>query len=79
MVSFPAGVGFVSAGAPDFNYHILESSPLIDLATSSAENMDVDNESRSGLRDVGADEFAQTIFSDGFEGGNTVAWSEKTP
>ena len=79
MASFPVGVGFVSAGAPDFDYHILESSPLINLATSSGENKDVDNESRSGLRDVGADEFSQIIFSDGFEGGNTAAWSTKIP
>ncbi len=79
MTSFPSGVGFVSAGAPDFDYHIVGSSPLVDLATSSGETKDVDNEIRSGLRDVGADEFAPVIFSDGFEGGNTAAWSAKVP
>ena len=79
MSSFPSGVGFVSPGAPDFDYHILGSSPLIDLATSSGETKDVDNEIRSGLRDVGADEFSPVIFGDGFEGGNTAAWSAKIP
>jgi len=81
MSPFPSGVGFVSPGAPDLDYHLLGTSPLIDLATSSGETKDVDNQVRSGLPDIGADEFisVEAIFNDGFESGGTSVWSATSP
>lgn len=75
-----ADVGFVSPGAPSFDYHLQESSPAIDQATGSATTTDIDGETRTSP-DIGADEFVRRdeIFSDGFESGNTSAWSATVP
>ena len=71
-----ASADFLAPGPPDFDYHLLDSSPAIDLALASAESLDVDGLARSGTRDAGADELGlpATIFADGFETGNLVAW-----
>lgn len=51
--------GFVSPGAPDYDYHILESSPAKDRATGSLTPRDIDQQSRpfGGGSDIGADEY----------------------
>ncbi len=49
-------LGFVSAGAPDFDYHVGPSSPAVDQATGSSMAVDLDGDPRSGTRDIGADE-----------------------
>ncbi|MDA8018743.1 MAG: hypothetical protein MPN21_14975 [Thermoanaerobaculia bacterium] len=70
-------VDYVDPGSPDFDYHILSSSPAIDAATGSTETLDVDGDTRTNP-DTGADELnalPDEIFSDGFESGNTSAWS----
>ena len=76
-MSTVADLLYVSPGTPDFDYHLDTSSPAIDAATGSTQALDVDGESRTDP-DTGADEFSgplAEIFSDGFESGNTSAWS----
>lgn len=51
-----ASADFVSPGPPDFDYHILSSSPAIDEATSSTTELDFDGTLRQAPRDIGADE-----------------------
>jgi hypothetical protein len=57
--------GFVSPGAPDFDYHILGSSPAKDQASGSSTALDIDNESRALFApgDIGADEYAPIVLS----------------
>ncbi len=52
-----ASADFSSPGSPDFDYHILGSSPAIDQATASTETIDIDDTYRNSLRDIGADEY----------------------
>lgn len=40
---------------------------------------DIDLEPRDSLPDVGADEITTTLFRDGFESGNTDAWTQAAP
>ncbi len=69
-------VGFVAPGPPSFDYHLLENSAAIDQGIGSTATVDVDNEDRVQTPDIGADEFHPTpVFVDGFESGNTSAWS----
>lgn len=49
--------GFASPGSPNFDYHLIASSPAIDQATSSTIELDFDRTYRSALRDWGADEY----------------------
>jgi hypothetical protein len=50
--------GFVSAGPPNYNYHITSGSPLRDAATGSMVAVDMDSQPRSdGRPDIGADEY----------------------
>jgi hypothetical protein len=81
MSSFPSGLDFTSPGFPDYDYHLASDSPLLDLAVSSTEIRDMDYQTRSGLRDVGADEYSiiPKIFSDDFDLGTTNAWSLTIP
>ncbi len=71
--------GFLSPGSPDHDYHILHSSPAIDEATGSVTFIDIDGDERDSLPDIGADEFGASVFSDGFESGDTSAWSVSIP
>jgi hypothetical protein len=52
--------GFVSPSAPNFNYHLVASSPAIDQATNGTEPIDFDRQPRAvgTPRDLGAFEFA---------------------
>ena len=51
--------GFVSPGSPDYNYHLLSTSPAIDQATGSTTPVDIDNHRRpfGAISDIGADEY----------------------
>jgi hypothetical protein len=51
--------GFVSAGGPSDDYHLLSTSPAIDQADASGIADDLDGESRpqGGAADIGADEY----------------------
>ncbi|NIV35647.1 MAG: hypothetical protein GWN58_41195 [Anaerolineae bacterium] len=57
--------GFVSPGAPDYDYHILDDSAARDQATGSTTTTDMDGESRSlsGEPDIGADEYVPMVLS----------------
>jgi len=72
-----ADVAFAAPGSPFFDYHLLGTSPAIDEATGSTTVTDVDGDARTDP-DIGADEFGP-LFSDGFESGNTSAWSVTVP
>jgi len=79
-MSSAADVDYISPGSPNFDYHLLPTSPAIDEASGSSEPFDVDGESRTDP-DIGADEqnepvVGDAIFADGFESGNTNAWSQ---
>ena len=49
-------LGFLSPGAPSFDYHIAPTSPAVNQATSSNYTVDLDNQPRIGTPDIGADE-----------------------
>jgi hypothetical protein len=53
--------GFVSAGAPSYDYHLSSASPAIDRVEGSVEGVDIDGEARpsNGWSDLGADEYMQ--------------------
>lgn len=74
-----ADPGFVSTGGE--GYHINEGSPARDAGIDVGVVIDMDDEPRpnpdTGVPDLGADEWSDQfdIFADGFEGGDTVAWS----
>lgn len=55
-----AGAAAVDAGVP---------------LSPGAADFDLDGQPRDALPDVGADELADEIFADGFEGGDASAWS----
>ena len=52
---------FVSPGPPDYDYHILPTSPAKDRATGSTTPEDIDGQTRpyptGGVSDIGADEY----------------------
>jgi hypothetical protein len=52
-------IGYVSPGAPNYNYHLKSSSPAIDQALGSISSTDMDSQPRPHgfASDVGADEF----------------------
>jgi hypothetical protein len=63
-------------------YHIRESSPARDAGVDLGVLLDMDGEVRpspdTGVPDLGADEWSmlyESIFLDGFESGDTSAWS----
>ena len=73
---------FADPVLPEPDLHIDEGSPAIDRGDPaylpSSGEIDIDGEARviGGRVDIGADEFSgSAIFSDGFESGDTVAWS----
>ncbi len=53
-VLFAASAGFVSQGAPNYNYDLLPNSPAINQATGSTASVDIDNNPRQGVPDLGA-------------------------
>ena len=52
---------FVSPGTPNYNYHLVYTSPAINQANSSAVTTDIDGESRPYqiISDIGADEYSK--------------------
>jgi hypothetical protein len=72
-----ADAAFHSPGAPDFDYHILESSPAVDGAGGSSEPIDFEGQVRAAPHDLGADEVGSgdSVFADDFEASDTSAWS----
>src|SRR5262249_36837435 len=65
-MSTVASAGFVSAGAPNYDYHITMTSALRGLATGSTMPVDMDYQPRAdGLRDLGADEFVDGTCTPG--------------
>ncbi|MFM7737403.1 MAG: hypothetical protein ACKPBU_15670 [Alphaproteobacteria bacterium] len=55
----PASPGFVSPGAPTWDYHLASSSAARNQATGSSASIDLDGDARS-TPDVGADEYVAT-------------------
>ncbi len=55
-----SSAGFISAGAPDFNYHLRGDSAAKDQATGSTITTDIDGQGRpyDGISDLGADEYS---------------------
>lgn len=72
-----ASAGFVAPGAPQHDYRLTPDSDAVDAAQGSGEALDFENQSRTGTRDVGADELGSPpgIFDDGFESGGPCRWS----
>jgi hypothetical protein len=71
-------VDFVSPGAPDYDYHLQDTSPAIGEALGTTTVFDIDGGDRDSAPDLGADEYgalAPFIFTDGFETGSPSAWS----
>ena len=81
---------FVDAAAGD--YHLQSTSPAIDhcpeQGSSWLEPFDVDGDfiqddpatvNGFGIADAGGDELGGPLFADGFESGNTTAWSSTIP
>ncbi len=60
-----ASAMFVSPGAPNYDYHILKSSPARDAAIGSTMDVDIDGESRLLFppADIGADEYVPIVLS----------------
>lgn len=58
--SFSGNPAFVSPGAPNYDYHLINGSAAINKATTSNMQLDIDSQYRneSNSPDVGADEFA---------------------
>ncbi len=52
-------VGFVSLGYPNYDYHLLPSSPAVDKAQQELTDIDFENDGRpyNGRSDLGADEY----------------------
>lgn len=71
--------GYVSPGSPEFDYHLRDDSPAIDAALGSSTVRDIDGDLRDESPDNGADELVDDLFADGFESGDTTAWSVKVP
>ena len=69
----------------DFDYHLRIGSPAENAGTNSPpgglSSLDLDGNSRiqDGIVDIGALEGIAEIFIDGFESGNTTAWSRTVP
>ena len=79
-----SNVGFAAPGPPSFDYHLTASSQAVDRAVGSTSTADVDNEPRLDTPDIGADEFNPMpqlvpLLEDGFESGDTSAWSATVP
>jgi hypothetical protein len=85
-LSVPAGGTNISIGdallrnPAEFDFHLSAGSPAIDLCpgTPPALAVDFDRDPRPlGLApDAGADEYDPPLFADGFETGDTTAWSD---
>src|SRR5262249_11449107 len=49
-----ASAGFTSAGAPNYDYSISANSPAVNQATGSTATVDINNNPRIGVPDLGA-------------------------
>ncbi len=56
---------YVSPGSPNYNYHLQSGSALRDAASGSSMTLDMDYQGRSGVRDIGADEFSSATCTPG--------------
>ena len=78
---------FVSAALPSPDLHLVDGSPAVDRGdpafVPAGGEADIDGEPRvaDGRVDIGADEHGPGggIFADGFESGDSGAWSAATP
>lgn len=59
-------VGFMAPSAPNYDFHIDPSSPAVDQATGSSEQIDRDGESRVDVPDIGAYEASLSFGPDNF-------------
>jgi hypothetical protein len=73
--SFSGNPGFVSPGAPNYDYHLTSSSAAINKAATSNMHLDIDNQHRSeiSLPDVGADEFVPFTSFQSVSGDTSVS------
>lgn len=71
-----ASAGFLAPGSPSFDYRIAGDSPAVDAAVGSTEGLDFESQTRSGQRDLGADEAGSPpgIFWDDFETADLRRW-----
>jgi parallel beta-helix repeat protein len=70
------------ADAANADYHLLDGSPAIDNGSSTgAPVVDFDGSPRpfGAGHDIGAFEYGPSLFADGFESGDTGAWSSTAP
>lgn len=60
-----ASAMFVSPGTPNYDYHILKSSPARNAANGSSMDVDIDGKSRAlfAPADIGADEYVPIVLS----------------
>ncbi len=72
-----ASAGFLAPGSPAFDYRIAGGSPAVDAAVGSTEPLDFESQTRSGQRDLGADEAGSPpgIFWDDFETADLRHWT----
>ena len=55
----PNPIGYISPGDPNYDYHIISSSPAVDQAVGSTTPIDIDGQVRpyGPVSDIGADEY----------------------
>lgn len=56
-----SSVGYLSAGAPNYDYHLRATSAARGKAAGSSMTLDVDNQSQAGRLDMGADEYMSDL------------------
>jgi hypothetical protein len=78
-----SSAGFVSPGAPNYNYHIKKTSPAMNAATGAYPTVDIDYQTRPwfGAPDIGADEYTPLILGGGSIASGRVLltwWADNT-